>query len=54
MLCVADGLVLRRIRGEAIEEPILAQLEEILLSRTEGAALGSDRSTANIQTTEMA
>jgi len=54
LMCVIDGLVMRRIRGEAIEEPILAQLEEILLSRTAGAALGSDRSTGNIQTTEMA
>jgi len=54
MMCVIDGLVMRRIRGEAIEDAVLSGLEEILLSRTECESLGSNRPNGNIQTTEMA
>jgi AcrR family transcriptional regulator len=54
MMCTIDGLVMRRIRGESIPDSVLAELEEILLSRTERTEFLSSRSNNNIPTTETA
>jgi AcrR family transcriptional regulator len=54
VMCVVDGLVMRRIRGETIPDSVLSELEEILLSRTEPNAFKSNRPNTNTPTTETA